>query len=74
MGTKVMNLQALEYVESERDQQASHNCYAYKVGDEFRCTDDGEPGGTAGHPILGAIEGENLDRVCVMVTRCLIST
>ncbi len=36
----------------------------------MRSADDGEPGGTAGRPILAAIDGEGLDRVCVLVTRC----
>ena len=35
----------------------------------YRSSDDGEPSGTAGRPILAAIEGERLDQVCVMVTR-----
>lgn len=36
---------------------------------QFRSSDDGEPGGTAGAPILNAITGEDLDGVCVLVTR-----
>lgn len=56
-------------IDSKRDAAASHNCFAYKVGLEFRSSDDGEPGGTAGRPILSAIEGEGLDGVCVLVTR-----
>lgn len=39
-------------------------------GLQFRRSDDGEPGGTAGAPILNAITGEGLDGVCVLVTRC----
>ena len=62
-------LQALSHVETHKDPQASHNCFAYKIGDEFRSSDDGEPGGTAGRPILSAIEGEGLNGICVMVTR-----
>lgn len=61
--------QALGFVEDAKDVSASHNCYAYKLGDEYRSSDDGEPGGTAGRPILGSIEGEGLDGVCVLVTR-----
>lgn len=60
---------ALEKIEEIRDPQATHNCWAYKVGDEYRFSDDGEPGGTAGRPILAAIEGQGLDRVLVVVTR-----
>jgi putative IMPACT (imprinted ancient) family translation regulator len=39
------------------------------VSDNYRFFDDGEPGGTAGRPILSAIEGRDLDRVLVVVTR-----
>ncbi|PSC68729.1 IMPACT family member in pol 5 region [Micractinium conductrix] len=48
---------------------ASHNCWAWKVGQQYRSSDDGEPGGTAGRPILSAIEGEGLDSVAVLVVR-----
>ncbi len=51
---------------------ARHNCYAYVVGEEqevLRFSDDGEPGGTAGKPILEVITGEGLRNVCVVVTR-----
>ncbi|KAI7843529.1 hypothetical protein COHA_002771 [Chlorella ohadii] len=39
------------------------------VGQQYRSSDDGEPGGTAGRPILAAIEGEGLDGVAVLVIR-----
>ena len=52
-----------------RDPGASHNCWAYKCGPAARCSDDGEPGGTAGRPMLAAIEGEGLDGVAVLVVR-----
>ena len=48
---------------------ATHNCWAYKIGGEYRFSDDGEPGGSAGRPILAAIEGQGLDQVLVVVTR-----
>ncbi len=48
---------------------AGHNCWAYRVGDLHRFSDDGEPGGTAGRPILQAIDGLELDRVAVVVSR-----
>lgn len=48
---------------------ATHNCWAYRIGANYRFNDDGEPGGSAGRPILAAIEGQNLDRVAVVVTR-----
>ncbi len=48
---------------------ATHNCWAYRIGQDYRFNDDGEPGGTAGRPILQAIEGQGVDRVVVVVTR-----
>ncbi len=51
---------------------ARHNCYAYVIGEEkevLRFSDDGEPSGTAGKPILEVITGEGLKNVCVVVTR-----
>ena len=60
---------ALAFVEAHRQPGASHNCWAYRVGPESRSTDDGEPGGTAGRPILAALEAEGVDRACVLVVR-----
>ena len=51
---------------------ARHNCYAYVIGAEqslMRFSDDGEPGGTAGKPILEVIQGAELCDVCIVVTR-----
>ena len=51
---------------------ARHNCYAYVIGAErslMRFSDDGEPGGTAGKPILEVIQGSGLCDVCIVVTR-----
>lgn len=51
---------------------ARHNCYAYVIGAEqplMRFSDDGEPGGTAGKPILEVIQGAGLCDVCIVVTR-----
>ncbi|MFC3715205.1 IMPACT family protein [Luteimonas soli] len=48
---------------------ASHNCWAWRIGDDYRSNDDGEPAGTAGRPILAAIDGQGMDRVVVVVTR-----
>ncbi|MDH4585449.1 YigZ family protein [Pseudomonas sp. BN415] len=48
---------------------ASHNCWAWKLGNQYRFSDDGEPGGTAGRPILAAIEGQDCDQVAVLVIR-----
>jgi len=52
---------------------ATHNCYAYRVGIgkeiKFRYSDDGEPSGTAGRPIYDQIEGRDLTNMIVVVTR-----
>ena len=49
--------------------EAAHLCWAYRIGDQYRFSDGGEPGGTAGQPILRAIEGQDLDHVVVGVVR-----
>lgn len=61
--------QALMFIDEHRVPDATHNCWAYQVGDEYRFSDDGEPGGTAGRPILQAIQGQQCDRVVVLVVR-----
>ncbi|KAF1005745.1 MAG: IMPACT family member YigZ [Luteibacter sp.] len=61
--------EALAWIASVGDASATHNCWAYRIGDAYRFNDDGEPGGTAGRPILQAIEGQGCDRVAVVVTR-----
>ena len=61
--------QALAYVQQISDVTATHNCWAYRIGQDYRFNDDGEPGGTAGRPILQALEGQGVDRVVVVVTR-----
>ncbi len=62
---------ALQIIQAHSDASASHNCYAYRLqgGGVAKCTDDGEPSGTAGRPILAAIEGEGLDEVVVLTVR-----
>lgn len=60
---------ALAFFQAVGDPAATHNCWAYRIGDAYRFNDDGEPGGTAGRPILAAIDGQGCDRVAVMVTR-----
>jgi uncharacterized YigZ family protein len=60
---------ASAYLEQVRETKANHNCWAYKIGQDYRFSDDGEPGGTAGQPILRAIEGQQLDHVVVVVAR-----
>jgi uncharacterized YigZ family protein len=60
---------ALAFFQAVGDPGATHNCWAYRIGDAYRFNDDGEPGGTAGRPILAAIDGQGCDRVAVVVTR-----
>lgn len=60
---------ALAYLAAVADPAASHNCWAYRIGDAYRSSDDGEPAGTAGRPILAAIDGQVFDRVMVVVSR-----
>lgn len=51
---------------------ARHHCYAYMIGPDkacFRSSDDGEPSGTAGKPILNQILSKDVTNVCVIVVR-----
>lgn len=66
--------EAVQYIEQYKKKywDARHNCYAYSVGLEqpvLRFSDDGEPSGTAGKPILEVITGQELHNVLVIVTR-----
>lgn len=60
---------AKDFVAAQSDPAANHNCWAWRLGQNYRFNDDGEPGGTAGKPILSAIDGQDLDGVAVVVTR-----
>lgn len=60
---------ALAFVASASDPDATHNCWAYRIGERYRSSDDGEPAGTAGRPILAAIDGQGVDQVVAVVTR-----
>lgn len=65
--------EAIDFVNAVRKKHsdATHNCYAYIVRDNniMRYSDDGEPAGTAGMPILDVLRKEDLTDVCVVVTR-----
>ena len=62
--------QAMAWVKARSDAKARHNCFAWRLpGGETRTNGDGEPGGTAGPPILAAIEGAGLHGVAVLVSR-----
>ncbi len=52
--------------------KAVHHCFAYRIGTDgnnFRASDDGEPSGTAGKPILGQIDSKGLTNITVIVVR-----
>lgn len=52
--------------------KAAHHCFAYRIGTDgtnFRASDDGEPSGTAGKPILGQIDSKTLTNTAVVVVR-----
>lgn len=52
--------------------KAAHHCFAYRIGTDgnnFRISDDGEPSGTAGKPILGQIDSKNLTDILIVVVR-----
>ena len=65
--------EALAFVKKikEKHKDATHNCYGYVMKDGILCrySDDGEPQGTAGKPILDMLVKSGVDDVCVVVTR-----
>lgn len=63
--------QQLQQLKKEHP-KAVHHCFAYRLGldgNHFRVSDDGEPGGSAGRPILGQIDSKELTNVAVIVVR-----
>ncbi len=66
--------EASEYIEQIRKKywDARHNCHAFVIGpnnETSRCSDDGEPSGTAGRPILEVLQGRGIHDALVIVTR-----
>ncbi len=61
--------ESLDFYESVIDSQATHNCWAWRINFQVRSSDDGEPSGTAGRPMLNVIEHRGLENVMVVVTR-----
>ena len=66
--------EALEFIAGIKKKywNARHNCFAFVIGDRHeiqRCSDDGEPQGTAGRPLLDVLLGEDIHNVAVVVTR-----
>lgn len=60
---------ARAFIAASSDPAANHDCWAWRIGQAYRFSDDGEPSGTAGRPILQALDGQALDHVAVVVTR-----
>ncbi len=66
--------EALSFIAEKKKEHydARHNCFAYLIGDKnelIRSSDDGEPSGTAGRPMLDVLLGANVHNVCAVVTR-----
>ncbi len=66
--------EAVTYIETVRKKywDARHNCYAFSIGDNgetTKCSDDGEPSGTAGKPILEVITRNEIHNCLIVVTR-----
>ena len=66
--------EALAFLNEKRQsyKDASHNCYAYIIGENagiMRYSDDGEPSGTAGMPIMEVLKARHLVNCCVVITR-----
>ena len=64
--------EALACIQAMKKQHydATHNCWAYVIRDgAMRFSDDGEPGGTAGNPMMQVLQKENIYNVCCVVTR-----
>ena len=53
----------------DKYKDATHYCYAYILPNNIKCSDDGEPGGTAGKPILDVLTKHNLNFVLAIVVR-----
>lgn len=66
--------EAIAFLEEIRKKhyKARHNCFAFQIGERNeiqRCSDDGEPSGTAGKPILEILKGNDLKNIIVVITR-----
>ena len=66
--------EALSFLQSVRDEHrtAKHHCYAYIIGENsgvMRYSDDGEPGGTAGMPIMDVMRTKGIVNCCIVVVR-----
>lgn len=71
VGTKDESISFLEQIRAKHF-DATHNCFAYQIGwngSEYRFSDDGEPSGSAGRPILFSIQKYKYSDIIVVVTR-----
>lgn len=72
---RLIKLNSFEQIEEELNKVrndwsgATHYCYAYLFENKKKCSDDGEPGGTAGMPILNVLENNNLSNILCIVVR-----
>lgn len=72
---RLIKLNSFEQIEEELDKVrndwsgATHYCYAYLFENKKKCSDDGEPGSTAGMPILNVLENNNLSNILCIVVR-----
>lgn len=69
---KVTNLDEIDNILNNLKNEykdSTHICYGYIVNGKEKCTDDGEPGGTAGLPILNILKKNNLNNILAVVVR-----
>ena len=60
--------QRLEALRAEHP-KASHHCWAWRIDQAYRFHDDGEPGGTAGRPMLQVLDGSSLEQIAAVCVR-----
>jgi len=61
--------ESLDFYQSVADPEATHNCWAWRIEFQVRSSDDGEPAGTAGRPMLNVLEHRQLENTMVVITR-----
>lgn len=58
-----------DWLARQHQPDANHHCWAWQFNGQYRFSDDGEPAGTAGRPMLMALEGSGIDQCLVIVVR-----
>ncbi|AWD32372.1 IMPACT family member YigZ [Candidatus Kinetoplastibacterium sorsogonicusi] len=61
--------QAIFFLKNKKNHKATHNCWAYRIGEKIKFFDDNEPYGTAGKQILNAILAHEFDFICILISR-----